>query len=237
MTPRHNCGCEATNDALPKLVAFFRSHGHEAQSYSNETPIPEGLGLESACWKCQLNTETGVETAITALHCGPDILITHDVVEVLFLSLIRLRLQEGDDDSSASGESEESDAQDEVASLAWDWDNIWHEFAKAFELRRNSIDVAKLLHNLSELESPRHQKWWVSVLRGLGAEALLTYEDYISSRLTKNPGASVLSVMRRDAKIVQSVDDLFDLYVAIDTKVHGYVHAHKMLRVKCLCCR
>ncbi|KAK5627071.1 hypothetical protein RRF57_002786 [Xylaria bambusicola] len=235
MTPRHNCGCEATSDVLPKLVAFFRNHGHEEKSYSNEIHIPEDLGLESSCWECQLNTEIGVETAVTALHCGPDPLITHDFVEALFVALIRLRLQE-DDDTSTSSDGEESDSQHSGASRGWDWDVIWYEFTKAFELRRNRINVAQLLRNLSELRTPRHQEWWIAVLKSLGVEALLTYENYIASGLTEDPAASVLSAMRRDAKIIQSVDDLFDLYVDIDTRVYGYVHAHKMLRIKCLCC-
>ena len=242
MAPRHNCGCEGTNDLLPKLVAFFRGHGHEVESYSIETQIPDGLGLESSCLNCQLRTEEGVETAITALHCGPDALITHEFFEAMFVALIRIRLQQeeeeddGNDHDSISSDDEDSDESTRTGSGGWDWDNIWYEFTKAFELRRNRLNVAQLLRNLSELRIVSDEEWWISVLQSLGVGALLNYEDYRSTGLTEKPPASELSAMRRDVQILHSIDDLFDLYVDIDARVHGYVHAHKMLRIKCLCC-
>ncbi|KAJ3568368.1 hypothetical protein NPX13_g6441 [Xylaria arbuscula] len=220
---RHDCGCEATDDILPKVVAFFRGRGPRGR-------VIQHCGPKRAC-----------EMAITALHCGPDALITHEFFEAIFVALIRIRLREDEEgyeggDEYGGGhdgsvllpldeEDEDLDASatSTASSRSWDWDNIWYEFAKAFELRWNTVNVAQLLRNLSELDLVRGEEWWVAVLQNRGAEALLNYEGYIAAGLTEEPAASVLSAMRRDAKFIQSIDDLFDLYVDIDARVHGHV--------------
>ncbi|KAI1427333.1 hypothetical protein F5Y12DRAFT_738472 [Xylaria sp. FL1777] len=249
---RHDCGCKGTNDTLPKLVSFFRHHGHLEISYSASINIPKDLGLKSSCRRCQLKTEGGVETAINAIHCGPDSLIEQRFMKTMFISLIELRLQQDNpnlpelhnekdvpyDAKRAAPTSPISNAPptSRPAPQDWDWDNIWHEFAKAFELRRDRVNVAELLRDLSELKDLKYQDWWKSVLRRLGGEAFLTLEGYVGAGLVMPPKSTEMSAWRRDAGIIQSVDDLFDLYVNIDSQVYGYVHAHKMLRVKCLCC-
>ncbi|KAI1359037.1 hypothetical protein F5Y08DRAFT_345113 [Xylaria arbuscula] len=173
---RHDCGCEATDDILPKVIAFFRGRGHEVESYGSEVRIPEGLGLESSCLNCQLRTEEGVEMAIAALHCGPDALITHEFFEAIFVALIRIRLREdeegyeggdeygGGHDGSALLPLDEEDEDSDVSatstgSRSWGWNNIWYEFTKAFELRRDTVNVAQLLRNLSELDLVRGEEW------------------------------------------------------------------------------
>ncbi|KAI0908714.1 hypothetical protein F4823DRAFT_597929 [Ustulina deusta] len=242
-TARHNCGCQGTNDILPKLVSFFRGRGHQATSYSHETQIPKDLGLGSACLRCQLETESGVEMAINAIHCGPDSLIEHGFIKAMFVSLIELRLRE-DNNSPNRPETHDEEDLDPDGELAgptsatatarrpWDWENIWYEFAKAFELRRDRVNVAELLRDLAKLPAPRYEGWWVSVLRQLGAEALLTFEVYVSTGLISRPQPTVLSALRSDVRVIRSINDLFDVYVNIDSRVHGYLHAHKMLRIK-----
>ncbi|KAI0542629.1 hypothetical protein GGR58DRAFT_522729 [Xylaria digitata] len=258
-TSEHQCGCEGTNHTLPKLVSFFRADGAEEISYSGETVIPEDIGLHSPCAHCQLETERGVETAISAIHCGPDSLIEHKVIGWMFISLIELRLgqEEGFSIPETHSEGEDSHHEDEfvppmrsastVSSISsrssdselqsgWDWDHIWHEWAMAFELRRDKVDVAVLLRDLSELPIPRHRGWFAAVLQRLGAEALLAFEGYASMGLvSEQPSVAELSAWRRDLETIQSIDDLFDLYVDIDSRVLGYIHAHKMLRAKWRC--
>ncbi|KAF2970631.1 hypothetical protein GQX73_g2924 [Xylaria multiplex] len=255
-TRKHQCGCQGTNHTLPKLISFFQDDGADEMAYSSETVIAEDIGLRSPCAQCQLETERGVETAISAVHCGPDSLIEHSVIEWMFTSLIELRLKQEEDHSipEAQLDGENSHHGDEfvpptrststVSSISsrssdsrlqsgWDWDHIWHEWAMAFELRRDKVDVAVLFRNLSELPVPRHRGWFAAVLRRLGAEALLAFEGYVSTGLVSvQPSVVELSACRRDVEVIQSIDDLFDLYVDIDSRILGYLHAHKMLRAR-----
>ncbi|GAW24996.1 hypothetical protein ANO14919_145940 [Xylariales sp. No.14919] len=253
----HRCGCQGTNHALPKLVSFFQNDGDRELSYDDEIPLPEDMGLESACAQCQLKTQRGVETAISAIHCGPDSLVDHNIIAWMFISLLALRRQQGSlRVPEPHDESEDLDDGDErviapartttttsyVSSRTpiptprrWDWEYIWREWVKAFELRRDRVDVAHLLRDLSKLSLPRRESWWPAALQELGVEALLVFEDYMSMGLVPPPSSTDLSAWRRHVDIIQSIDDLFDLYVNIDTQVHGYTHAHRMLRMRWRC--
>ncbi|KAI0975677.1 hypothetical protein F4678DRAFT_418027 [Xylaria arbuscula] len=249
-TFRHTCGCQGTNDILPKLVSFFHYYGDQEDAYSDSYPLPEDLGLESACLRCQLKTESGVEMAITAMHCAPDALIEDGFIVALFMFLIDLQLQQEEDWSdSGSDYSDSSNSTNSVTTIIsrsppdhnptpweWDWEYIWFEFTKAFELRRDRVNVAELLSDLSGLAFLRHEKWWTSVLRRLGFEALFAFEGYVAAGLVDSPSMDEAEGLRRDAEMIGSVEDLFDLYVSIDSRVRGWLHAHKMLRVRCLCC-
>ncbi|KAI0805168.1 hypothetical protein GGR55DRAFT_698546 [Xylaria sp. FL0064] len=231
LAARHTCGCLGTNHSLPKLVSFFQTYGHEATSYSSSACIPESLGLKSACLRCQLKTESGVEMAINAMHCGPDFLIDHTLIQAMFISLIDRRLQHEEDIISRDGSGSELIV---TPTANWNWDNIWHEFVKAFELRRNTVDVSELLHGLSELTILRHQDWWCAVLQRLGAEALLTLEVYVSEGLVVRPEPTELTALKRDVELIESAEDLSHIYADIDRRIHGVVQARKVLRVVCL---
>ncbi|KAI0425010.1 hypothetical protein F5Y09DRAFT_322816 [Xylaria sp. FL1042] len=228
---RHSCGCPSTNHSLPKLISFFRAYGHEATSYSSSTHIPKDLGLESSCPQCQLKTESGVEMAISAMHCGPDSLVNHAFVRAMFISLIDLRLQH-EEEMNTNDDDYDSGSESEVTPTAdWDWENIWYEFIKAFELRRDRVDAIELLLDLSEREGLQYQDWWCAVLQRLGVEALLTFEVYVSEGLVVRPEPTDLSALKRDVKLIQSIEDLVDVYVDLDRRVHVVVQAHKILPV------
>ncbi|KAI1276410.1 hypothetical protein F5Y07DRAFT_399405 [Xylaria sp. FL0933] len=238
LAARHTCGCPGTNHSLPKLVSFFQTYGHEATSYSASARIPENLGLKSACLQCQMKTENGVEMAINAMHCGPDFLIDHGLVQAMFISLIDRRLEQKKQNKNINEADEErvctSEESGSGTELEWDWDSIWHEFVKAFELRRNRADVGELLHGFSEITILRHQEWWCTVLQRLGAEALLTLEVYVSEGLVARLKTTELAALKRDIELIESAEDLSGVYVDIDRRIHGVVHARKMLRVVCL---
>ncbi|KAI1349723.1 hypothetical protein F5Y01DRAFT_316557 [Xylaria sp. FL0043] len=237
LAARHTCGCPGTNHTLPKLVSFFQTYGHEATSYSSSARIPESVGLKSACPQCQMKTENGVEMAINAMHCGPDFLIDHGLIQAMFISLIDRRLQrkknihEAEEESLCTSEERGSGTELE---WDWDWDGIWHEFVKAFELRRNRFDVGALLRGLSEITILRHQEWWCAVLQRLGGEALLTLEVYVSEGLVARPKQTELAALRRDVGLIESAEDLSTVYVDIDRRIHGVVQPRKMLRGVCL---
>ncbi|TGJ79447.1 hypothetical protein E0Z10_g9330 [Xylaria hypoxylon] len=253
-TGKHQCGCQGTNHTLPKLVSFLRDDGHQEASYGDETPIPEDIGLQSVCAQCQLKTERGVESAIGAIHCGPDSLIEPDIIEWMFISLIELRLQEEGPSIPEKHEKSKNSYLNKLVtpvrrtftisskprgpiprSTGWDWEYIWYEWTKAFELRRDRVDVAVFLRDLSELPIPSNHNWWAAVLRKLGVEAFVAFETYVSGGLVSRPSSTELSALRRHVEIIQSIDDLFDLYVNIDARVLGYLHAHKMLRTRWQC--
>ncbi|KAI1299754.1 hypothetical protein F5Y03DRAFT_247149 [Xylaria venustula] len=250
---RHICGCQGTKDILPKLVSFFHYYGDQEAAYSDSCPLPEDLGLKSACLRCQLKTESGVEMAISAMHCAPDSLIEDGFVVALFMFLIDLQLQQEEDWSDAGSDYSDSSSstssnntittvisrsapEHNPAPWEWDWDYIWFEFTKAFELRRNRVNVTELLSDLSGFSFLRHEEWWTSVLRRLGLEALFTFEGYVAAGLVvDSPSTAELEVLRRDVQMIGSVEDLFDLYVSIDSRVCEWLDAHKVLRARYLC--
>ncbi|KAI0105691.1 hypothetical protein GGR51DRAFT_560164 [Nemania sp. FL0031] len=246
--PTHSCGCQGTNNLLPKLVTFFREYGNKKIAYRNQPTlrllhIPESLGLESPCAPCQLKSESGVETAISAIHCGPDALVEHNVIRDMFMYLIELRLQQESSillhtNDKCEGFHHECGpvriTLDPPApeSASWDWKNIWHEWAKAFELRRDRVNVPELLNDIAKLPALEHQKWWVALVRRLGREALGIYGVYVSEGLVSQPSRLEWSALYREVMLIQCLDDLYSVYVEVDSRVHGFVHAHRTLRVE-----
>ncbi|KAI1121735.1 hypothetical protein F5Y10DRAFT_288068 [Nemania abortiva] len=250
----HTCGCPSTNDTLPKLVSFFQGYGSNKILYSDNpiSPfrfIPKNLGIESVCSSCQLKTQAGVEEAISAIHSGPDIFVDHNVLSEMFFSLIELRLQqegpvapemhksqEGPYESLAfnptNGRSTLDTPPSTPKSTKWNWEHIWHDFVKAFELRRDRANVAELLRDLAKLSMLKHESWWIALVQKLGAEAFLSLELYISKGSVPEMSSIELSALKRDVTLIQSVDDLFDVYVEIDSRMHGFVYAYDTLRIR-----
>ncbi|KAJ8129405.1 hypothetical protein O1611_g4227 [Lasiodiplodia mahajangana] len=244
----HSCGCQSTNHDLPKLVTFFREYGNTEAAYRDQPTlrllqIPEDLGLRSPCAQCQLKTESGVETAICAIHCGPDALVEHDIMRDMFMSLIELRLQQETSvllytSDKCEGFHHEfgpvSITLDPPApeSASWKWEYIWHEWAKAFELRRDRVNIPELLNDLAKLPTLHRQKWWVALIRRLGREAIGTYGVYVSQGSVHRPSRLEWSALCREVTLIQCLDDLYGVYVEVDSRVHGFAHAHRTLRIE-----
>ncbi|KAI1328191.1 hypothetical protein F5Y16DRAFT_369659 [Xylariaceae sp. FL0255] len=104
----------------------------------------------------------------------------------------------------------------------WDWEYIWQEWAKTFELRRDRVNIPEVLGDLSRhprFQEFQHAEWWISVLQKLGHEALQTYRNaYITSGLALDPGPTCLVALHREAECIQSEADLEGFYRDIDTR-------------------